>query len=59
MNERENDRCQVSVRGTTHERIKLEAERRGIKISQLVETAVTSALDLAEAQDVDSTSGEG
>lgn len=59
MKNRVDDRCQVSVRGTTYDRIKLEAERRGVKVSQLVEAAVAPALDLAEAQAVDSPPGEG
>jgi len=56
---RANDRCQVSVRGATYDRIKLEAKRRGIKISQLVDAAVATALDLPTTQAVDSPPGEG
>lgn len=58
-NDRANDRHQVSVRGTTYDRLKLEAKRRGIKISQLVDAAVAPALGLTPAQAVDSPSGEG
>jgi hypothetical protein len=56
---RVDDRCQVSVRGKIYDRIKLEAERRGVKVSQIVEEAVQPVLDLAEAQAVDSPPGEG
>jgi hypothetical protein len=59
MKNRADDRCQVSVRGVVYDRLKLEAERRGVKISQLVEVAVAPALDRAEAQAVDSPPGEG
>lgn len=52
-------RGQISVRGVTYDKLKIEAEVSNKSLSQLVEERVNSYLDRVEAQAVDSPPGEG
>jgi hypothetical protein len=53
------NRRQVSVRGATYDRLKLEAEVSNKSIAQLVDERVNSELDRLQAQAVDSAPVEG
>ncbi len=59
MTDRNKTRGQISVRGDTYDKLKIEAEVANKSLSQLVEERVNSYLDRVEAQAVDSPPGEG
>lgn len=52
-------RGQVSVRGETYDKLKIEAEVSNKSLAQLVEERVNSELDRLQAQAVDSAPVEG
>lgn len=55
---RNKTRGQISVRGTTHAKLKVIAESQNKSMSQIVEEDINRVLDAHEAQAVDSAASE-